>query len=151
MMKEKLVRMVKAMNMLKDFLEEEFSYLKNRKLDKISSLEVCIQSLLEQLEVEKKELRKIAYQAGHTKINEFLNFISTEREELNTLVKELSELERKVKILSAKNNALAMALARQAVNMFSFLQAEISKKGEDNFIYTNTGKLLGRPRLSVRG
>ncbi|SDN33749.1 FlgN protein [Desulfonauticus submarinus] len=150
MLKEKLYRIRQALNLLLEMLEEEFSCLKNRKMDKIADLEVCIQGLLEQLNREKQEFIIIARKKGFDSVFKFFNNLG-QIDKYSVLLTDIKQKEQKIKILSAKNNALAVALANQTANMLNFLQTKIKESNPENPVYTNGGKLVGRPNINLRG
>ncbi|WP_456324675.1 flagellar export chaperone FlgN [Desulfonauticus submarinus] len=150
MLKEKLYRISQALNLLLEMLEEEFSCLKNRKMDKIADLEVCIQGLLEQLNREKQEFIIIARKKGFASVFKFFNNLN-QIDKYSVLLTDIKQKEQKIKILSAKNNALAVALANQTANMLNFLQTKVKESNPENPVYTNGGKLVGRPHINLRG
>ncbi|KUJ96631.1 MAG: hypothetical protein PWR24_272 [Desulfonauticus sp.] len=141
MLKETLQRLNKAMELLLNLLEEEFSALKSREVEKISSLEASIQLLLEQLEKEKFFLKERIQRDNSLGLNDF--FATYPQGEEAFLWKSLEEKQHKIHLASKRNSDLAFALARQTVDLLTFLQKKIKDSNRDNAIYNAGGKVQG--------
>lgn len=133
-----LNRLNKALDLLISLLEEEFSALKQREVEKISALESSILMLLEQLQVEQRELRK---EIETLEINRE-SFLKQEGD-LNKVYRKILDKQKRVKVLSNRNKELAFALATQTASLLGFLQKKIKDSNRENPIYNAGGKVQG--------
>lgn len=134
-----LNRLDKALDLLISLLEEEFAALRQREVEKISALESSILLLLEQLQVEQKELKQEIKRLGEVDLESFLN----QEEGLAKAYKKVLDKQKRIKVLSNRNRELAFALATQTASLLVFLQKKIKDSNRENPIYNAGGKVQG--------
>ncbi|WP_449242651.1 flagellar protein FlgN [Desulfovibrio sp.] len=129
---ENLSRQHRALGLLSELLDEEFSYLKGGKPQDVSRIEISIQELLRQLAVERVSLRGLvqAVAPGAKRVREILDAVpSKEAEALRDLLLRLDGMEQACARQAAKNQNLVLALFDQSRKLLNFLQEKIQPKG----------------------
>ncbi|HBE94275.1 MAG TPA: flagellar biosynthesis protein FlgN [Desulfovibrio sp.] len=129
---ENLSRQLKALGLLEELLEEEFSYLKTSKPQAVSRVEISIQELMRQLTVERLSLRALVQevQPGAKRVREILDGLEPEQgEALRTILSDLDHAEQVCARRAAKNQNLVLALFQQSRNLLQYLQDRILPKG----------------------
>ena len=142
MLKQKLTRILNGLSLLQNLLEEEFACLQNQQMEKVTSLEDSIQTLLEQLEVEKRELRDMGIKHGYANLPSFYHYLHQDPE-LKPILSQLVDKEKQVKKLSAKNQAFVLGLANQVESLLKFLKENVQKLSQNHTVYTRQGRLQG--------
>lgn len=126
-----LFRQNKALELMMELLQEEFSYLKERQIEEITSLEFSIHELLRQLAREKDYIKK---QLGGGKILDYAQMLP---EEEKTSIIELwhliDKLEQSCASKANLNAHLAVALLDQNNQLLDFLHKRILPPEENTY------------------
>lgn len=129
---ENLSRQLKALGLLEELLEEEFSYLKTSQPQSVSRVEISIQELMRQLTVERLCLRAAVQEVKPEakRVREILPEIGQEQADaLRGILAGLDQAEQACARRAAKNQNLVLALHQQSRNLLQFLQDRIQPKG----------------------
>ncbi|MES9994955.1 flagellar export chaperone FlgN [Desulfovibrio aminophilus] len=129
---ENLSRQQRALVLLAELLDEEFSYLKSGKPQDVSRIEISIQELLRQLAMERVSLRSQVQSIvpGAKRVREILDSVPVEEgDALRDLLLKLDGLEQLCARQAAKNQNLVLALFDQSRKLLNFLQEKIQPKG----------------------
>ncbi|EPR41706.1 FlgN family protein [Desulfovibrio sp. X2] len=141
MMRENLDRQHKAMVVLYELLQEEFSLLRAGKPQEVTGLEMSIQELIRQIALERAELKSmvLAREGTVVRLNVLVDSMPPEEgEPLRKLVNTIDALEQACARQADKNSNLAMALFDQSKSMLEFMQSQIKPKRVD--VYARNGR-----------
>lgn len=120
---ESLFRQDKALNLLRDLLEEEYEILLGRDTKKVASLEFSIQELIRQLAVEKS---LIIRSLGGKRVLEFAEGLLPEQKaRLNKLFEAVDDGEQQVSRQASRNAQLSLALLDQSTHTLQALTTQV--------------------------
>lgn len=121
-----LSRQIKALDLLKSLLEEEFALLKLNKIDQITTIELSIHELLRQLANERDSTVRLL---GGGKVLDFAQMRPLEeREELERLFAELAKAEKVTTRQSKLNAKVSLALLRQGEGLLKELTTAVAPR-----------------------
>jgi flagellar biosynthesis/type III secretory pathway chaperone len=138
---ENLSRQLKALELLEELLEEEFSYLKTSKPQSVSRIEISIQELMRQLTVERLSLRAAVQEMKPEarRVREILPLLEPAgADALRAILAGLDKAEQACARRAAKNQNLVLALHQQSRNLLQFLHDRIQPKGT---AYSASGRM----------
>lgn len=120
---ESLFRQDKALNLLRDLLEEEYAILLGRDTKKVASLEFSIQELIRQLAVEKSLVIRCL---GGKRVLEFADGLLPEQKaRLNELFEAVDDGEQRVSRQASRNAQLSLALLDQSTHTLQALTTQV--------------------------
>ncbi len=120
---ETLYRLDKAMELLHQLLEEEFSLLKKRNAEAIMSLEFSIHELLRQLAVEKECLKRFL---GNGKVKDYaLMLPNEEKKYVLEILQDIDDKEQICAKQASRNTQLSLGLLDQSKELLDFLHKRI--------------------------
>lgn len=141
LIKENLNRQSKAVALLNDLLEEEFSSLMNRKPHNVTQIEFTIQELMRQIASERMSLKGLLHRIDEkaSRLSHIFGAIEdASRLEVENLVAEIDKVEQRCAVQASKNQHLAHALLNQSQSLLGFLHNEIQPKNEN--VYSSRGR-----------
>lgn len=137
---ENLSRQVKAADLLRMLLEEEFAHLKGLSPQQVAGVEFSIQELLRQLAAERMSIRT-AYRTLSPEAKRLTDvlphFPKEERETALALFKTLDRLEQKCAKQAENNYKMALGLYDQNRSYLDFIQKKITPKKN---VYSANGR-----------
>jgi flagellar biosynthesis/type III secretory pathway chaperone len=139
---EILARQERALLLLKDLLEEEFSLLAERKPQSVSQIELSIQELLRQIANERACLKRAvkAVKPVAERVRELYDgLVSEDRQRIEGRLQGLDRLEQRCAVQASKNQELAFGLFDQSRSLLEFLHNEIRPKNSN--AYSAKGRL----------
>lgn len=120
---ESLFRQDKALNLLRDLLEEEYAILLGRDTKKVASLEFSIQELIRQLAVEKSLV--IRYLGGKRVLEFADGLLPEQKARLNELFEAVDDGEQRVSRQASRNAQLSLALLDQSTHTLQALTTQV--------------------------
>lgn len=120
---ESLFRQDKALCLLRDLLEEEYSILLGRDTKKVASLEFSIQELIRQLAVEKSLV--IRSLAGMRVLEFAQSLPDDQKDEILRLFQAVDNGEQSVSRQASRNAQLSLALLDQSTNTLKALTSQV--------------------------
>lgn len=120
---ESLNRQDKALSLLKDLLEEEYSILLGRDTNAIASLEFSIQELIRQIAVEKA---LVIRSLNGKRVMEFSQTLPEEQgRALEALFQSIDDSEQAVSRQASRNAQLSLALLDQSTHTLQALTSQV--------------------------
>ncbi|SHN69423.1 flagellar export chaperone FlgN [Desulfovibrio litoralis] len=130
-----LFRQYKALELLYELMQEEFTLLQERRSSEVSNLEFSIHELLRQIAGERLDLRNLL---GDITLLDYANLLPEEEaEELRSLFHKIDKLEQTTARQATFNTEISLALLDQSQSMLSFLHDSFIPK--NNTIYGDKG------------
>lgn len=121
---ESLNRQDKALELLRDLLEEEYGILLSRDTNGVVSLEFAIQELIRQIAVEKSLVIRML---GGKRVMEYAKALpAEERIELEGLFKSVDNSEQQVSRQASRNAQLSLALLDQSTRNLQALTSQVT-------------------------
>ena len=118
-----LDRQSKALSLLAELLDEEFSLLLNRDTESVTSLEFSIHELLRQLTLEKEEVIR---RLGGGRVLDYAEMLpATEGDALRTLWQTIDDSEQLCSRKASRNTELSLGLMDQSTELLNFLHKRI--------------------------
>lgn len=142
-LKDNLHRQGQALRVLRDLLEEEFSYLLAGEPEKVSAVEFSIQELVRQLVDERASLRRLIRRIKPAaRLSDILPELSADQAEpLAALLKLIDDGEQACAMKAAQNHMLANALHEQSRRLIDFMRSELTPRRHD--AYGASGRFVG--------
>lgn len=144
---ESLDRQDKALQLLRELLQEEYQTLLGRDTKKIASLEFSIQELIRQLAVEKS---LVIRSLGGKRVMEFAQTLpEDQREALRGLFQSVDSGEQAVSRQASRNAQLSLALLDQSTSTLEGLTSQVVPKLSG--VYGRTGDMrhVARPQAAI--
>ena len=130
-----LVRQRKAVELLCELLEEEFTLLRENKTEEVVALEFSIHELLRQIAAERMAVKEVMQS---TRLVEYAGMLEPEQaEEIKALVKGIDDAEQASARQASHNTRLSLALLDQSQELLDFLQEQVKPRKE--FVYGSKG------------
>lgn len=121
---ESLVRQSKALELLRELLEEEYGILLSRDTNGVVSLEFSIQELIRQIAVEKS---LVIRQLDGKRVMKYAQSLpDSEREDLEQLFKTVDDGEQHVSRQASRNAQLSLALLDQSTRNLQALTSQVT-------------------------
>lgn len=142
--RENLARQEKAMGLLFELLQEEFSLLRAGKPQEVTGLEMSIQELIRQVAKERAQLKAavLAWKGEALRLNVVVESLpETERTPIESQLSVLDALEQACARQADKNSRLALALFDQSRSMLQYIHDQIAPKRTE--VYARNGKFAG--------
>ncbi len=121
-----LNRQKQAMKLLVHLLEEEYALLRERKTDKVVSLEMSIHELIRQMANEKMSVKKML-DGGKVKVYASL-LPESQGKEIMGIFQEIDKCEQKAARAASRNAQLSLALLDQRQRIMNELHAQLTPK-----------------------
>jgi len=150
-----LTRQSKALALLLQLMQEEFSLLTGRDPRDVTRIEFSIQELMGQLVAERKAVKGML---GQVRLAQFLESGPAKHpsnrekaEVIRALLEEIHGLEQECARQADKNSKLVLALMDQGEKLLHYLHDQLRPKNQD--AYSNRGKYAAdRPQATlIRG
>lgn len=142
-----LNRQDKALELMQELLKEEFSYLKDRQIDEVMTLEFSIHELLRQLAAEKESI--IAFLGGG-KLRDYAQMLPEEsRVIMLDLCKSIEQKEQACTKQSSRNTQLSLGLLDQNKEMLNFLHERIIPEQKTHYSRRGVYAQQSRPQASL--
>ncbi len=126
-----LSRQIKALELLKSLMEEEFSLLISNQVDKITSLELSIHGLLRQIADEKEQ---VIANLGGGKVLDFAQMLPKDQQsEIQELYKTVDKREQACARQASFNAEISVALVRQGEQLIKELTKVVSPKKQPTY------------------
>ena len=141
---ENLHRQGQGLRVLRELLEEEFSYLLAGEPQKVSAVEFSIQELVRQLVDERGSLRRLIRRVkpAARRLADILPELPADRAEpLAALLKVIDDGEQACAMKAAQNHMLANALHEQSRRLIDFMRSELTPRRHD--AYGASGRFVG--------
>lgn len=114
-----ITRQTRGLQLLGSLLEEEFTYLTERNVDEVASIEFSIHELIRQLTYERQEIVRTLQ---GVRLREYAQMLPPEEKDcLMNLAKELEDAEQACAKQSTRNSELSLALLDQGQALLDFL------------------------------
>lgn len=118
-----LVRQFKALELLEQLLEEEFSLLQQAQTDAVVSLEFSIHELLRQIAAERAEIKSIMQS---TRLMEYAGMLPQDQgEEIMRLVTLIDAAEQRSARQASINTRISLALLDQSQELLTYLHENL--------------------------
>lgn len=146
---ESLIRQREGLKALAILLVEEFAVLTARDKSGLADMELAVQELIRQLLKERDDLRSCLSELM-PESEGLRHYVDqhVQGAELETLVREIEQLERQCSRQATTNADLVMALVEQSRDMLSFMHDQVKPRNED--VYSRQGSFTSdatEPRL----
>ncbi|MCH5277641.1 MAG: flagellar protein FlgN [Desulfovibrionaceae bacterium] len=126
-----LDRQAKALTLLGELLDEEFSLLVKHDTEAVMGLEFSIHELLRQLSVEKESVIR---RLGGGKVLDYAQMLPPEQgEALNELWNAIDEGEQNCARQASRNTELSLGLMDQSKHMLDYLHARLLPPQQDTY------------------
>ncbi len=137
-----LSRQIKALELLKGLMEEEFSLLTSNQVDQITGVELSIHGLLRQIADEKEN---VIASLGGGKVLDFAQMLPEEqRKEIEELYSLVDKREQACARQATLNTEISLALVRQGEKLIQELTKIVSPKKQTTYgkkgAYTNNSR-----------
>jgi len=140
-----LVRQTKALELLSELLEEEFSLLVLRKPEEVSALEFSLHELIRQIANERGDMIKMM---NGVRLSVFAEALPQEQgDEVRGLLRQIDLLEQQCARLGSRNAELALALHDQNQDAMNFLHSRLVPPKPQS-VYDRTGACV-KPRAEA--
>ncbi|MBG0776859.1 MAG: flagellar export chaperone FlgN [Desulfovibrionaceae bacterium] len=138
--KANLTRQSKALEVLDDLLQEEFTHLMERRPQEVTQLEFSIHELLRQVAAERLCLKnELAERSVRVLADALPEAMADEASELKGLADAIERLEQRCSRQASSNAELVLALMDQGQDMLEFLHEKIAPSHKDT--YARSGRL----------
>ena len=131
---ENLFRQNRALEVLQHLLEEEFSLLKDRRPEAVSSLEFSMQELLRQLVSEREDLSGLL---GGGPLLRYVEYIRADHPEeaefITALLDAIDTKEQSNAKQAQRNTELVLALMDQSKSMLDYLYKQVVPQKKDGY------------------
>lgn len=126
-----LDRQAKALTLLGELLDEEFSLLLKHDTEAVMGLEFSIHELLRQLAVEKES---VIHRLGGGRVLDYAQMLPPEQgETLSGLWHAIDDAEQRCARLASRNTELSLALMDQSKHMLDYLHTHILPPRQDTY------------------
>ncbi len=134
-----LSRQIKALELLKGLMEEEFSLLTSNQVDQITSVELSIHGLLRQIADEKEN---VIASLGGGKVMDFAQMLPEEQKvQIQELYATVDKREQECARQATLNTEISLALVKQGEQLIKKLTKIVSPKKQSTYgkrgAYTN--------------
>ncbi len=138
-----LSRQLKALELLKALMEEEFSLLVSNQVDQITSLEFSIHELLRQLADEKE---KVIASLGGGRVMNYSEMLPEEQKEaLQKIYKEVDRAEQACARRAHMNTEVSLSLLKQGEGLLKELTKAVTPKAPKSYSRQGAYTKAARP------
>lgn len=145
-----LHRQVKAMEVLRSLLAEEFELLKGLNPQAVTGVEFSIQMLLQQLAAEREEMSALL---GGGRLLHYAEALAKSEPEkgqsLMALFAEMDGLEQECAARAEKNSHLALGLMDQSRSMLEFLHNQVLPESKETYSAKGAYTRKSRPDAAI--
>jgi flagellar biosynthesis/type III secretory pathway chaperone len=123
-------RQAKALELLEELLEEEFSHLTGRNPQAISGIEMSIQKLIRHVAMERVELKRLAssVKPGTQNMRDFLaNMDDRAGTPYRERLERIEAVEKRCAFKSERNSEMALGMLDQSKSMIQYIQDRVNE------------------------
>lgn len=137
--KENLSRQARAVTLLVELLQEEFSLLLERKPQEVTAVELSLQELMRQIGAERMGLKKLVADSypGAARVSDILDILPEGRDdvraEIEAHLQAMDDAEQAGARQAEKNRQLVLGLFDQSRRTLEFMHNQIRPKNENAY------------------